>query len=85
MNVRLRKKALKVMDLCMDAKDLGHDCFLKYQPHVHLIDISCYTGNYEKEKPIAFSTYTYLDVEDDAVVELNKMIDYLENLIEKSL
>jgi len=85
MNVRLRKKVHKVMDLCLDAKDLGNDCFLKYQPHVHMIDISCYIGNYEKEKPIAFSTYTYLDMENNAVVELNKMIDYLEDLIEKSL
>ncbi len=84
MNVRLRKKVHKIVDLCMDAKDLGHDCFFNTYPHVNQVKIQCFLGEWDKEKEIGFEKHTNLN-SDDAVDDLNEMIEYLENLIEESL
>lgn len=84
MNIKIRKKLHKVLDLCFDAKDLGHDCFFRYSPHVSSFNLEIHVDGYIEEKYENFRTSFYLDKE-DAETKLDEVIEYLEKLIDESV
>lgn len=85
MNARIKKRIHKIIDLCIDAKDFGHDCFFDYSPHVQMFVFQSYKNGYEVgvKKNRDFDSRIYVDKE-DAETKLDKIIDYLENLIDES-
>lgn len=85
MNARIKKQIHKITDLCFDAKDFGHDCFFEYSPHVQAFYFQSYKNGYEVgvKNERDFDSRLYFDKE-NAETELDKIIDYLENLIEES-
>ncbi|GEM_PF-4577578 len=82
-NARIRKKIHRITDLCFDAKDFGHDCFFRYNPHVCQVEFFIYKHGWEAEKPQDIRMTTYLD-NDKPENELDKIIECLEKLIEES-
>lgn len=84
MNARIRKRIHKIIDLSIDAKDFGHDCFISTEPHVRQIHICCYKGQWESHKEKALYESIGLN-KDNTLEELDKIIEFLEKLIEESL
>jgi len=91
MNARIKRKVHKIMDLCFDAKDFGHDCMVSYQGHVTDFSIRVYKDGYEKSgKKVTFNHSLYLDDQsllplDEAEATLDEIIGYLEKLIEEGI
>ena len=85
MNARIKKRIHKITDLCFDAKDFGHDCFFSHMAHVQSFEFQSYKNGYEigAKKKYDFDSRIYVDKE-DAETKLDKIIDYLENLIDES-
>ena len=46
----------EVLNLCMRAKEKGHDCFFFYRPHVDWIEVTIYVGGWSS----ITDTQTYL-------------------------
>lgn len=82
-DARIKKKVHRIMDLCFDAKDFGHDCFFNYSPHVQQFEFYLYKNGWIEEKKQDIKRNTYLN-DDSSEIELDKMIEFLENLIEES-
>lgn len=86
MNARIRKRIHKIIDLSIDLKDFGHDCFVEISPHIERLNICCYRGEWFKGKEKALDEGIYLDADVEKVLkELDKAILFLEELIEESM
>lgn len=84
MNARIRKRIHKIMDLCIDVKDFGHDCFYKFQPHVNNIHFDFYKDGWEKGKePILYESIKLNGPE--TIEKLDSVIKLLEELINESV
>lgn len=84
MNAKIRKRIHKIIDLCIDAKDFGHDCFFTTQPHVSSIDFNFYKNGWEKDK----ESILYEDIKlnrPETIEKLDSVIKLLEQLIEESM
>jgi hypothetical protein len=84
MNARIRKRIHKIIDLCIDAKDFGHDCFFTAQPHVSSIDFNFYKDGWEKDK----EAILYEDIKlnrPETIKKLDSVIKLLENLVDESM
>lgn len=82
-NARLRKLMHKIIDLCIDAKDFGHDCFFEYSPHVNNFEICFCKRGWEKGKEKYLKNSICLDTT-NAESELKDIISSLEKLIDES-
>jgi hypothetical protein len=84
MNARIRKRIHKITDLCIDAKDFGHDCFYGFHPHVNKINFDFYKDGWEKGK----ESILYEDIKlngPETIEELDNVIKLLEELIDESV
>jgi hypothetical protein len=84
MNARIRKRIHTITDLCIDAKDFGHDCFYSFQPHVNNIHFDFYKDGWEKDK----EAILYEDIKlnsPETIEKLDSVIEALEQLIEESV
>lgn len=84
MNARIRKRIHKIIDLSIDLKDFGHDCFIDTLPHVNQIKIYCYKDGFAIEKEEVLYEHIYLD-DDETIEQLDKIIEFLEKLIDESV
>lgn len=81
----MQEKVLKLLSQCMQAKEIGHDVFFSYYPHVRAIDIKVYEGGWTRKadnepNPPTRSAEFYLDYA-DANDKADKTIEYLKELI----
>lgn len=84
MNARIRKRIHKIIDLCIDAKDFGHDCFFTAHPHVSTIHFSFYKDGWEKDKEAIL--YEDINLNSPETIEkLDSVIKLLEELIDESV
>ena len=83
MNAKIKKKIHKITDLCFDAKDFGHDCFLRYMSHVESLSLDIHKNGWNGEKETDIHVDFYLNKE-DAETKLDEVIECLENLIQES-
>lgn len=84
MNARIRKKIHKIMDLCIDVKDFGHDCFYSFQPHVNNIHFDFYKDGWEKDKEHLLFEGIKLN-SPETIKKLDSVIKLLEELIDESV
>jgi hypothetical protein len=75
-----KDKLHKIMDLCIDAKRFGHDCFLNYSGHVNTISFNIHLLGWGRENAPHYEkrvNLTYTTADD----ELDDIIQYLENIL----
>ena len=46
-----RERIYNILDLCMEARKKGHDCFFRYHPHVSFgqFDVTVYLNGWDKD------------------------------------
>lgn len=82
MNNEQREKIHKILDLCIDVKEKGHDCFLYYMPHVDKIDISCNLLGWRSKTDADYYNEILLKGK-SADKKLDEVINYITNLLNK--
>lgn len=80
MNSSIKKKIHKIMDLCLEAKTRGHDCFLSYSGHVDSLRIHIHLFGWNSEIDPDYESSIYLTYK-NTVTELDKVIVYLKEII----
>ena len=74
------EKIHKIMDLCLEAKTRGHDCFLNYSGHVDRLQFHIHLFGWSREVEPEYKIdikLTYPNADN----ELNEVIVYLEDVI----
>lgn len=74
------EKIHKIMDLCLEAKTRGHDCFLSYSGHVDSLRIHVYLFGWNREIDPDYVFCIYLTSQ-NADAEFDKIIINLEGII----
>ncbi len=72
------EKIHKILDLCLEAKEHGHDCFYDYSGHVESIKIRVYLYGWNYEFNPDYESRINEKSTDD---ELDKVVSYLEEII----
>lgn len=74
------EKIHKIMDLCLEAKGHGHDCFINYYGHVNLLKIKVNLYGWSNGAEPSYSceiNLTYPNINK----RLDEIIEYLEDVI----
>lgn len=75
------ERVLAILNLCLIAKEMGHNVFFRYAPHVQEISVHAYDGKYQyetdEEADFIFNYYCYLDGTE------NQTLDDMETSIQK--
>jgi len=82
MNKEIRIKIYKIMDLCLDAKELGHDCFLSFQAHINAFEMQVYLYGWRTGADPEYRSQVSLkhgNIE-DILEKFDGIINYLENI-----
>jgi hypothetical protein len=75
-------KYLKLLELCLKAKDKGHTCLYYCFPHTNRIEITIYLNGFEAGKVADTKFVLYTDDERNVA---DRAIQYLESLTEEEL
>ena len=74
-----------LFDLCLRAKEKGHDCFFEYSAHVDAITVRTYAGGWVKDADPDYRMTAYLNdgtwSEDEISTKFDKAVAYLKELI----
>lgn len=83
MNKEIREKMHKVIDLCLDAKELGHDCFYHFQAHVNNFETKVHAFGWESAADPDYKKQISLKrgTNDEILKSFDEIINYLEILI----
>ena len=72
-----------ILNLCIHAKEKGHDCFFQYSPHCALITIYAYRGDWKEKLDPDMTFYLYIDAKSSIhnPLEIDKAEYYLTKLV----
>lgn len=80
----MEERILNLLNLCMEAKKKGIDCFFEYAPHTEKVDIRSYEYGWNSSAISDKAFYFYMDgtrgEEEEAI--LTEAETYLKGLIE---
>lgn len=80
----MNERILKILNLCLTAKEMGHNVFFNYAPHVGSVGIYAYDSryNYEPDEE-ADSIFRYDFYSCDTEEVINSTLDNMEITIQK--
>jgi len=85
--LNLKERAKNLFDMCLQAKEKGHDVFFCYSPHVEMIYIYGYINGRKasedgKTPKRDIDTYVWLDVRDkENLSKIDEIEEILKGLI----
>ncbi len=69
----------RILNLCIEAKEHGHDCFFQYTPHVEWAEVRIYVDGWRSGE----EADKELRANFDKPKELEEIIEILEKLIQE--
>ena len=58
---KIKDRIFDLIDLAFDLKEVGHDLFLSYSPHVNAVDIRLYRNGWFPGSEPSYKNTIYLD------------------------
>lgn len=77
----MQERVLNLLKLCMQAKEIGHDVFFDYSPHVQSVKIYGYVGGWKEEKKRDIDVYFYLTTTEEDIAKIEEVEKFLEGLM----
>ncbi len=74
-------RILNILSMCLKLKDVGHDVFFNYSPHVQTIEVSVFVVGWSERRP-EYNKEVYIDsrhicFEEEKLAELEHMLSDL--------
>ena len=57
----MNERILKILSMCLQAKENGHDCFFSYRAHIEAIEIDIHVDGYKSNKDPCYNLEAHTD------------------------